>query len=89
MDRNRKNGVSNLATIVQPQRGQTGGRFRPTRRAQRPVFTRMVVATTEKTWAGDCWTGDNTFAATHLQPDYVESILLPNDLSAGILMEEM
>jgi hypothetical protein len=39
--------------------------------------------------AGDCWTGDNIFAAKHLQPDYVKSILLPNDLSAEILLEEM
>mmetsp|Transcript_23054 Transcript_23054/g.35594 ORF Transcript_23054/g.35594 Transcript_23054/m.35594 type:complete len:114 (-) Transcript_23054:192-533(-) len=27
--------------------------------------------------SGDCWTGSSIFAAKHLQPDYVKSILLP------------
>jgi hypothetical protein len=28
---------------------------------------------------GDSWTGASIFAAKHLQPDYVKSILLPKD----------
>jgi len=29
--------------------------------------------------SGDCWTGDSIFAAKHLQPDYVRSVVLPNN----------
>jgi hypothetical protein len=27
--------------------------------------------------SGECWTGDEIFAAKHLQPDYVKSVPLP------------
>jgi hypothetical protein len=39
--------------------------------------------------AGDCWTGNNIFAAKHLQPDYVKSILLPTDLTTEVLLEQL
>jgi hypothetical protein len=29
--------------------------------------------------SGDCWTGSSIFAAKHLQPDYVKSVLLPEE----------
>ena len=31
--------------------------------------------------SGDCWTGSSIFAAKHLQPDYVKSIPLPDDIA--------
>jgi len=37
--------------------------------------------------AGDCWTGSNLYAAKHLQPDYVKSIPLSDDVSATALLE--
>ena len=39
--------------------------------------------------AGDCWTGDSIFAAKHLQPDYVKSILLPPKISTERLLETL
>ena len=30
-------------------------------------------------FSGDWWTGPSIFAAKHLQPDYVKSILIPKD----------
>jgi hypothetical protein len=35
--------------------------------------------------AGDCWTGSSIFAAKHLQPDYVKSVVLPNNLSTAVV----
>jgi hypothetical protein len=84
-------------TIVHQLRGRTGGKFRPT---QSPTATasRLFAGGSshdgDKVYlhvgpAGDCWTGDNIFAAKHLPPDYVKSIHLPDDLSTEILLEEM
>jgi hypothetical protein len=83
-------------------RGRTGGRFvfRPTTPSTTgiPTASRLFAGGSshdgDKVYlhvgpAGDCWTGDNIFAAKHLMPDYVKSILLPNDLSTEILLEEM
>lgn len=39
--------------------------------------------------SGDCWTGASIFAAKHLQPDYVKSIALPQNLSADDLIETL
>jgi len=40
--------------------------------------------------AGDCWTGRSIFAAKHLQPDYVKSIALPDNVpSWESLLEEL
>ena len=39
--------------------------------------------------SGDCWTGSSIFAAKHLQPDYVKSIALPDDLPTEKLLEEL
>ena len=42
--------------------------------------------------AGDCWTGRSIFAAKHLQPDYVKSIELPDNVphsSWEALLEEL
>lgn len=34
---------------------------------------------------GDFWTGDEVFAAKHLQPDYVKSIPIPSNISVELL----
>jgi hypothetical protein len=84
----------------QTLRGRTGGRlFRPTPSTTGiPAASRLFAGGSshddDKVYlhvgpAGDCWTGNNIFAAKHLMPDYVKSILLPNDLSTEILLEEM
>ena len=39
--------------------------------------------------SGDCWTGSNIFAAKHLQPDYVKSIPIPNNVCVDALMENI
>lgn len=36
--------------------------------------------------SGDCWTGRSIFAAKHLQPDYVQSIALPDDMDSAALV---
>jgi hypothetical protein len=84
-------------TIVPQLRGRTGGRFRPTRTTTATASRLSSGGSShdgDKVYlhvgpAGDCWTGNNIFAAKHLQPDYVKSILLPNDLSTEILLEEL
>jgi hypothetical protein len=82
-------------------RGRTGGRFafRPTPGTSSiPTASRLFAGGSshdgDKVYlhvgpAGDCWTGNNIFAAKHLSPDYVKSILLPDGLSTEILLEEM
>jgi hypothetical protein len=35
--------------------------------------------------SGDCWTGSSIFAAKHLQPDYVKSIVLPGNVDIDII----
>lgn len=77
--------------------GRTGGRFRPTQSTTATASRLFAGGSShdgDKVYlhvgpAGDCWTGDNIFAAKHLMPDYVKSILLPNDLSTEILLEEI
>lgn len=39
--------------------------------------------------SGDCWTGSTIFAAKHLQPDYVKSILLPDNICVDSLVEHL
>ena len=39
--------------------------------------------------SGDCWTGSSIYAAKHLQPDYVKSILLPLDVDIECLLERL
>ena len=39
--------------------------------------------------SGDCWTGASIFAAKHLQPDYVKSILLPEKVCVETLLEKL
>lgn len=39
--------------------------------------------------SGDCWTGSSIFAAKHLQPDYVKSIPIPNNVCVDALMEKI
>lgn len=37
---------------------------------------------------GDSWTGTSLFAAKHLQPDYVKSVMLPEDFEEGCMTTE-
>jgi hypothetical protein len=37
--------------------------------------------------SGDCWTGPSLFAAKHLQPNYVKSLLLPSHICPETLVE--
>jgi hypothetical protein len=37
--------------------------------------------------SGECWTGDEIFAAKHFQPDYVKSILLPPNVDPTRVLE--
>ena len=37
--------------------------------------------------SGECWTGDEIFAAKHLQPDYVKSVLLPPNIDPTKVVE--
>jgi hypothetical protein len=39
--------------------------------------------------SGDCWTGSSIYAAKHLQPGYVKSILLPPHTDAEALLERL
>lgn len=39
--------------------------------------------------SGDCWTGSSIYAAKHLQPDYVKSILLPLEVDVECLLERL
>lgn len=39
--------------------------------------------------SGDCWAGASIFAAKHLQPDYVRSILLPPLTCVESLLERL
>lgn len=39
--------------------------------------------------SGDCWTGTSIFAAKHLQPDYVKSLVLPKDTDISSLLEQL
>lgn len=39
--------------------------------------------------SGDCWAGASIFAAKHLQPDYVRSIVLPPLTCVESLLERL
>jgi len=38
---------------------------------------------------GDCWTAPTIFAAKHLQPGYIQSIELPQDLSTDLSLSSL
>ena len=39
--------------------------------------------------SGDCWAGASIFAAKHLQPDYVKSIMLPPQACVESLLDRL
>lgn len=39
--------------------------------------------------SGDCWSGSSIYAAKHLQPGYVKSILLPPHVDVEALLERL
>jgi hypothetical protein len=69
----------------------------PSRPALSSVMTQLqrtssTTATTRPLYlhvgpSGECWTGDEIFAAKHLQPDYVKSILLPPNVDPTRVLE--
>jgi hypothetical protein len=64
-----------LSVMTQLQRAASS-----TTATTRPLFLHVGPS-------GECWTGDEIFAAKHLQPDYVKSILLPPDVDPTRVLE--
>jgi hypothetical protein len=58
------------------------------------LFKRLSSTSTKPTYlhvgpSGDCWAGASIFAAKHLQPDYVRSVLLPPLTCVESLLERL